>query len=125
MNLSLQTNWYLITFCVIAILLSLFFSFRNWKNAIRHPGRVFVMEFLRTIAVFLAAFTLLRPEIVSKTILQSDPEVAVLTDISGSMETKDVVVKTSGSPMAIGRKEWVDKQLEAKFYEPLKKKFKV
>ena len=83
------------------------------------------MELLRTIAVVLAAFTLLRPEIVSKIILKSAPEIAIIHDVSGSMETQDLVVQTSGSPMAMGRKEWVDKQLESKFYEPLSKKFKV
>ena len=125
MNLSLQTNWYLITFCLIAVLLSLFFSYRNYKNAVRHHIRILFMETLRTLAVVLAAFTILRPEIVTKTILRSDPEIAIVNDVSGSMETQDLVIQTAGTPTAIKRKEWVDEQPEAKFYEPLAKKFKV
>ena len=125
MTLSLQTNWYWILLFCITVLTSLFFSYRHWKYAVRHRSRIFIMELIRTTVILIIAFTLLRPELVFKTVLTSDPEVVVLHDVSGSMKTRDMVVKSNGAPHAIPREEWVNRQLEKKFYIPLTQKFKV
>jgi uncharacterized membrane protein len=73
----------------------------------------------------MTAFTLLRPELVFKTVLTSAPEVVVLHDVSGSMKTQDMVVKSTGTPHASVRREWVERELSNRFYQPLQEKFKV
>ena len=85
-----------------------------------------VMELLRSLIIIVIAFTLLRPEIVTKTIRKSDPEIVVLHDVSGSMSTQDlVVVKGNGVSQAVKRSEWVAEQLSEKFYSPLEKQYRV
>ncbi len=125
MNLSLQTNWYWIVLCSVAVVLSLMFSYRQWKYASRHRNRIMTMELIRTAIIIMVAFTLLRPELVFKTILTSDPEIAILHDVSGSMATRDLIIKEEKKSSAVSRKTWVKTQLKDQFYKPLEKKFKV
>ena len=125
MTLSLQTDWYIITLAGIAVFISLLFSFRQWKYAVRNRNRIIMMELLRTVVIAMAAFTLMRPEFVLKTTLNSDPEVAVLQDVSGSMNTRDLVTEGPNGKEAVTRSEWANLQLKNKFYKPLEDKFKV
>ena len=125
MTLSLQTDWYIIALCSIAVLLSLLFSYRQWRHAVRHRNRIIIMELLRTVLIVTVLFTLLRPELVFKTTLTSEPEVVVLQDISGSMDTRDLITKGENGVEAVSRTAWINARLKDKFYKPLEKKFKV
>src|SRR5437868_2445184 len=76
-----------------------------WSNWRRSGGRKAVarLESLRFILITLLTFTLLRPEVVQQIQRKDKPQVAVLLDSSGSMETRDV---QSGSTFS-SRAQWV------------------
>jgi hypothetical protein len=92
----------------------------NWRRSAnrRVSAR---LESLRFILITLLAFTLLRPEWVSKLERSSMPEIAVMADASGSMNTRDV----DGSGGVISREDWLRQQLARKFWRPLESKAKV
>ena len=126
MRLYLQTDWYLIATAVCAVCVVLYFSVGTVRAVLQKRARIMFMEAVRILAVILAAFTLLKPELITQTVVKSEPEIAVLCDVSDSMRTKDVVVKNEdGKRHAVSREEWVKEQIERKFYSPLEKKFKV
>ena len=81
---------------------SAWISFANWK---RNSGRrlTAVLEGLRFALVTLLALTLLRPEIVKLLDRTERPEIAILIDHSGSMETRDLV----SSNRVIARADWL------------------
>ena len=126
MGLHFHTEWYWLAFGFAVLAVSLYFSFRTIGNVAKLKKRVLVMEVIRTAAVVLAALTLLQPEIIIKTVRKSEPEIAILADVSDSMKTLDeVVASESGVKRAVKRSEWVKSVLENKFYSPLEKRFKV
>jgi hypothetical protein len=92
----------------------------NWKRAAnrRAAGR---LEALRFLLVMLLALTLLRPEFVRKLERSSMPEIAVLADASGSMNTRDI----DGVKSVISREQWVRQQLARQFWSPLESSAKV
>src|SRR6185295_17043691 len=77
---------------------------------------------LRFLLAALVAFTLLRPERVVLTKRTEQPRVVVLWDGSGSMETKDVM---TSEKKTLSRAAWVKDQLDAHFWEPLEKRYRV
>jgi hypothetical protein len=103
-----------------------------------HGGWMTTLHVLRLSIAVLIAFTLLRPERVVLTKRTEQPRVIVLYDASGSMATKDVLTGeaaahgTSGGGLAgekdkqtAARAEWVQQQLDAKFWAPLEKQYRV
>ena len=79
----------------IAIALALFgasvwFSLRLLKRNAFRPALT-ISELLRLLAILMVVVMILRVERVELINVTKEPEVAVLYDISGSMETKDVV----------------------------------
>lgn len=124
LSLSLQTNWYLIVIILIGVILSLVFSIKKIRYATSKPRMVF-MEVIRILIVLLISFTLLRPEIVTKIVRKTEPEVVILHDVSDSMQTQDLVTESEGMQVALKRNEWVARQLDKKFYAPLTGKYRV
>jgi hypothetical protein len=94
-----------------------------WSNWRRSGGRKTVarLESLRFILITLLTFTLLRPEVVQQIQRKDKPQVAVLLDSSGSMETRDV---QSGGTFS-SRAQWVQQQLNRQFWKPLEREAKV
>jgi hypothetical protein len=92
----------------------------NWQRSPnrRAAGR---LEVLRFILITLLAFTLLRPEFVRHFERKSLPEIAILTDASGSMKTRDIAAGTG----VISREEWLRRQLARTFWGSLEDKAKV
>src|SRR5690348_12910616 len=92
-------------------------SYLNWqRNGKRSAiGR---LEFLRLVLIALLGFTLLRPEIVQVVKSKSQPELAVLVDRSGSMDTRDVQTTSNITT----RTEWISRQLSNEFWQPLQGK---
>ncbi|HEX3717437.1 MAG TPA: hypothetical protein VH595_05665 [Verrucomicrobiae bacterium] len=108
---------------VAAILLWLFagwLCFANWQ---RSPNRRASgwLEMFRFVLITLLGLTLLRPEFVKRLEQSSMPEIAVLTDSSGSMNTRDV---EAGSNV-ISREQWIQNQVRRKFWHSLDSKAKV
>ncbi len=69
----------------------------------------------------LLVFTLLRPEYVQRIERNGPPEIAILTDASDSMKTRDLIVSNA----VVSRAQWLDKQKHRQFWRPLEKKAKV
>ena len=92
----------------------------NWRRSAnrRASGR---LETLRFILITLLALTLLRPEFVRNLERSSMPEIAVLADASGSMNTRDVEVGNG----VVSREQWVRQQVQRKFWGPLEAGAKV
>jgi hypothetical protein len=86
----------------------------NWERNHRRRS-VGILEGIRFVLVCLLTLTLLRPEFVRQLDRSEKPEIAILIDASGSMQTKDVAT-TNG---VIARTEWVRRQREAQFWKPL------
>jgi hypothetical protein len=86
----------------------------NWRRSPnrRASGR---LETLRFILITLLALTLLRPEFIRKLERSSMPEIAVLADASGSMNTRDVEAGNT----VVSREQWVRGQLARRFWAPL------
>lgn len=93
----------------------------TWK---RNGGRKFLLglEGLRWTIVALGVFTLWRPELLRRAHTQEQPEVLVLCDASGSMDTKDVL--TGESPVT-SRADWLRAQRDGEFWKPLGNEYKV
>lgn len=87
---------------------------RRWQTG--------VLEGLRFVIVSLVLLLLAQPEWVTNYVSNQEPEVAVLWDDSGSMETQDV---EHGSAGVISRREQVKQILDTRFWTPLEERNKV
>ena len=88
-----------------------------WQNWRRRGGRgVAVLEAFRFAIISLILITLLKPEHVRRIERAGQPEIMVLTDASGSMKTRDVVLEGN---QVFRREEWLGDQLRTNFWKPL------
>jgi hypothetical protein len=92
----------------------------NWRRNGRRPA-VAKLEALRFFLVTLLVFTLLRPEFVQHTQRTALPEIAILTDASGSMKTRDLALSSN----VVSREQWLSNQVAGKFWRPLESKASV
>lgn len=99
---------------------SAFICWSIWQRSGRRKA-VARLEALRFILITLLTFTLFRPEVVQQIQRKDKPEVAVLLDSSGSMETRDV---PEGGQL-LSRAQWVQEQVGRKFWKPLERDAKV
>jgi hypothetical protein len=97
------------------VALSAWLGWSNWQRNGRR-GKVALLEALRFVAVAMLTFTLLRPEFVREIQRTDPPQVAILTDASGSMQTRDVVSTNN----IVARGAWIDSQNKRAFWTPLK-----
>ena len=97
------------------VALSAWLGGSNWQRNGRR-GKVALLEALRFVAVAMLTFTLLRPEFVREIQRTDPPQVAILTDASGSMQTRDVVSTNN----IVARGAWIDSQNKRAFWTPLK-----
>jgi hypothetical protein len=94
-----------------------------WLQLRGSTGRgVWIAEGLRGLAALLLAFTLFEPERVSLDTQTRTPVVAVLTDASGSMATRDVALADG---RVLTRSEWLEEARAARFWAPLEDRYKV
>ena len=96
------------------VALSAWLGWSNWQRNGRR-GKVALLEALRFVAVAMLTFTLLRPEFVREIQRTDPPQVAILTDASGSMQTRDVVSTNN----IVARGAWIDSQNKRAFWTPL------
>ncbi len=93
-NLQLTGGWLVTTAVIAAALAGL--SLRLWRRSPR-PRATLLMEALRLVIVALILLTLCRPELVRVEHREQKPQVVIVTDRSGSMETADVA-RPDGAP---------------------------
>ena len=119
-HLSLAASASVIVLAVLAWLGAGWLCYNNW---VRSGNRRMAarLETLRFILMTLLAFTLLRPEYVETLERTSMPEIAILTDASDSMKTRDISL-TNG---VISREDWLGRQKARRFWQPLQSKAKV
>ena len=99
---------------IVVLALAAWLGWSNWQRNGRR-GKVALLEALRFVAVAMLTFTLLRPEFVQEIQRTDPPQVAILTDASGSMQTRDVV----GTNNIVARGAWIDSQNKRAFWTPL------
>ena len=107
-------------FGLAAWLASAWLCYANWKRGGRRRATAW-LEGLRFTLISLLAFTLLRPEFVRQLQRTESPEVQILTDASGSMKTRDVMLSNN----VISRAEWLGRAQKTEFWKPLEKTAKV
>ena len=105
----------------VFLLASIWFFVRSLRRE-GSGGWMTGLHVLRFAVAGLVALTLLRPERVVLTKRAEQPRVAVLWDGSGSMATNDVL---TGDRQAETRAEWVKRQIDRKFWQPLEKQYQV
>ena len=119
MNFSLAASFPVILCGVIIWLASGWLCWTHWRRSRRRAnGR---LEALRFAIITLLVFTLLKPERVQKLHRAASPEIAVLTDASASMDTRDMLLSNA----VISRAEWLSNQVQRQFWKPLEKRAKV
>ena len=89
----------------------------------RRPGHRATrwLEGLRLVIITLLLVTLMRPERVQRIERTETPEIVLLADGSGSMETRDVQQGTN----LLTRRDWLESQQKREFWKPLEKSAKV
>ena len=99
---------------------SAWLCYSNWRRSgVRK--KVVWLESLRFLTITILTLTLLRPEFVRQLQRTTAPEVAVLLDASGSMQTRDVILSNN----VISRAEWINLQHEDQLWKHLQKDAKV
>jgi hypothetical protein len=119
-HLSLAAPMAVIVLAVLAWAAGGWLCFANWRRA-SNRRIAFRLEALRFILMTLLAATLLRPEYVQTLERTTAPEIAILTDSSDSMKTRDVSL-TNG---IVSRQDWLGRQLARQFWRPLQAQAKV
>jgi hypothetical protein len=115
------TNPWMVTISVLLILATTVLGFWAWRRSgwLRSIG---LLEVLRLLCVLLVAISLNQPEWRERFPPQVSPEVAVLWDDSGSMETRDVV---AAGGEARSRKESIAPWIKPEAWKDLEPKFRV
>jgi hypothetical protein len=104
-----------------AWLLSAVASWLQWKR--RGGGvRVLLMEILRLVIITLICLMLFKPEIVREIPHTQPPHVVILSDASGSMQTRDVALDDK---TVLTRAEWLKNNAGPEHWKPLADKGKV
>jgi len=96
------------------VALAAWLGWGNWQRNGRR-GKVALLEVMRLVAVAMLAFTLLRPELIRQIERTDPPQVIILNDASGSMQTRDVVSTNN----IITRADWLAAQTQRAFWTPL------
>ncbi|MCA8999215.1 MAG: VWA domain-containing protein [Planctomycetaceae bacterium] len=128
-NLVFMTTPATVIISVLIVLATIGISFYSWKRT--HYRRAHgLQELLRVVIVILTAILFNQPEWVEEYRPEEQPTVAILWDGSESMQTQDVVVRSSGetSPRkgtAISREEAVRPLLSESAWQGLGEEFDV
>jgi uncharacterized membrane protein len=119
-HLSLAAPVSVIILALLAWAAAGWLCYANWRRSPnrRTAGR---LEALRFMLMTMLALTLLRPEYVQTLERTAAPEIAILTDASDSMNTRDISL-TNG---VVSRRDWLARQLARPFWQPLQASAKV
>lgn len=111
-SLSFQASPQLVVVSVVAFAGALGLSVLQWRRRGRRVSIAF-LEIVRLLGVAMLCMTLLRPEILRKYLRTDPPEVAILSDATGSMATRDMPGR------ARERREWLDDVQAKEFWTPI------
>ncbi|MEE2947017.1 MAG: hypothetical protein VX392_01740 [Verrucomicrobiota bacterium] len=114
MNWSFTASLMVMLAGIGVVVLAVWLGWGNWQRNGRR-GRVALLEALRLLAIAMLAFTLLQPEFVRQIERTETPQVIILNDASGSMQTRDVVSTNN----IVTRADWLDSQTKRAFWKPL------
>ncbi len=114
---AISTGVWEVLACLLVAAVAARLSLLNWRRSGKRRA-IAGLETLRLMLVALLLLTLLRPESVRSVKKDRQPEVAVLLDDSGSMETRDV---TSGPKEVISRQEWIREKTNAPAWDRIRK----
>ncbi|MDC0143702.1 hypothetical protein OAK45_04120 [Verrucomicrobia bacterium] len=114
---TLDTSGWVLPFCLLVMAVTVWVSWSNWHR--RGSKGVAALETLRVVIMALILFTLCRPEFISVTQTEDQPEVVILKDVSSSMTTRDVKL---GQHDVITREEWLAEQIKTNFWRTLEGK---
>ena len=103
MNWSFAATPWIVAFGLLLVFAAGWISLQIWKRSGKRKS-VARLEALRFILIILLGFTLLRPEVVQTLQRTEEPEIAVLVDRSGSMETPDLRAGTN----LLTRESWIN-----------------
>ncbi len=107
-----------LTVAVAAVLCVLLVSLFAWRKS-GYDRAVGGLELLRVVVATLAAITLCQPEWTETYEPTEQPVLAVLTDDSLSMDTRDVLDPNQPNAEPVSRKVWLDRQLPAIAWDQL------
>ena len=116
----LQTPFWLIVFAGIIWVATGWVSYSNWER--RRGKGVAVLELLRFTVMGMILFTICKPEFLRTTQIEEQPEVVILTDVTRSMETRDVIL---GARDVVKREEWLKGHIKTNFWQSLASQAKV
>ena len=127
MNQSLNMQWTGVTIAISILLLAAtaFICWLSWHRRGYTVGHG-VLELIRFILVAMVVATLNQPEWLRKFKPEEDPTIAVLYDLSASMETRDIIDEDQPAAAPRSRKEWVEPFLDNDaIWKPISNRFNV
>ena len=113
----LDWSWPLVAVIAVAMAICLRLCILTWIRSGKRKS-VAWLEALRLMTVALLLLTLANPERVERIERDSEPEVLLFTDVSGSMSTRDL---TDANGTILTRDEWVAKSLAQPWRAELEK----
>ena len=117
---SFAASFIVILVGIGVLVLAAWLGWGNWQRNGRR-GKVALLEIVRFVAVAMLAFTLLQPEYIRLIKRTDPPQVVILNDASGSMQTRDVVSTND----IVTRTAWIDTQNKSAYWTPLEAGSKV
>ena len=117
---SFAASFIVILVGIGVLVLAAWLGWGNWQRNGRR-GKVALLEVVRFVAVAMLAFTLLQPEYIRLIKRTDPPQVVILNDASGSMQTRDVVSTND----IVTRTAWIDTQNKSAYWTPLEAGSKV
>lgn len=107
MSIGWVASWWQVALALVLVAGAAWVGFCQW-NRLGRKRSVLLLELVRVLAVALLALTFLQPEIIRSAIRLEPPEVVMLIDRTGSMETVDVPLPSG----VMARASAVDRLLE-------------
>ena len=111
---SFAASFIVILVGIGVLVLAAWLGWGNWQRNGRR-GKVALLQVVRFVAVAMLAFTLLQPEYIRLIKRTDPPQVVILNDASGSMQTRDVVSTND----IVTRTAWIDTQNKSAYWTPL------
>jgi uncharacterized membrane protein len=126
MNVALELNSGL-GLRSLALLLAAGGAFMLWHE-IRHSNsgkKRRALALVRFVTILLLSFTLSKPECVTTLTHNSRPHISILWDDTQSMQTQDVRGNTDPAAAPFKRADWIQTQLEQRFWSKLEERYGV
>lgn len=109
---------------VIAVLVAMGLSYWSWRRSGYQFAQGF-LETLRLVIILLCTVMFNQPEWISEYQPEDIPTVAVLLDVSNSMDTRDVLPATGSTSTPITRRDAISPMSKAEMWTPLNDKFNI